>query len=228
MCRSSVEPNLAPATPTRLRHPPPRYPSPAADGNMNIVQSECVMASASKDASNITRVDKKGLKKLHKWGTLWNKFGFVQRRKEEKLEEEEYGAGDMVSMPGSESESWQKLRRVVNGQVSGSVSQKLIRSYSVSCQNSCRADGLVDDLGHPETKLNILNGTQDLTIHRNRSIRHSPNNVDNGLLRFYLTPLKSYRRSMSRRNGLKDLNPTARSLIKAVTFENISGCKKYL
>ncbi|CAL0301712.1 unnamed protein product [Lupinus luteus] len=94
------------------------------DGNMNIVQSECVMASASKDASDITRFDKKGSKKLHKWGRLWNKFGLVQRSKEEKSGEEEYGAGDMVSRPGSESESWQKLRRVVNGQASGSLTKK--------------------------------------------------------------------------------------------------------
>ncbi|KAE9594143.1 hypothetical protein Lalb_Chr18g0050681 [Lupinus albus] len=191
------------------------------DGNMNTVQSECVIASASKDASDVTRFDLNGFKNLHRWRRLWNKLGLVQRRREERPGEE-YGAGDMVSRPGSESESWQKLRRVVNGQASGLVSQKLIRSYSVSCQNSCRSDGLVNGLRHR------LNGRQELMIHRDRSIRHSPNNADNGLLRFYLTPLKSYRGSRSGRSGLKDLNPTARSLIKAVTFENISGCKKYL
>ncbi|OIW19942.1 hypothetical protein TanjilG_30876 [Lupinus angustifolius] len=60
-------------------------------GNVNNVQSDCVMASTSKAASDVvTQVDRKGLKKLHKWGRLWNKLGLVQRRKEDKLGEE-YG-----------------------------------------------------------------------------------------------------------------------------------------
>ncbi|KAK7289750.1 hypothetical protein RIF29_03647 [Crotalaria pallida] len=180
--------------------------------NLNNVQSDCVLGNASKDASDIvTRVDQKGLKKLHKWGRLWNKLGLVQRRKEDKSGEEEYGAGDMGNRPISDS--WQKLRRAVNGQASGSVSQKLIRSYSVSCRNPCRGDGLAHGVGRPESKGNVSNGRQELLIQRNRSIGYSPNNIDTGLLRFYLTPLKSYRRSRSGRSGLKDLNPTARNVL---------------
>ncbi|KAK7305347.1 hypothetical protein VNO77_43252 [Canavalia gladiata] len=176
---------------------------------LNNVQSDCIIGSAPKGESACDvaiRVDKKGLNKFHKLGRLWNKLGLVQRRKENKLGEEEYVAGEMVNKPIAES--WQKLRRVVNGQASESVSQKLIRSYSVSCGDPCRMAGLVN-----ETKGNVLNGRQKFMVQRNRSIRYSPNNVDTGLLRFYLTPLKSYRRSRSGKSSLKDMNPTARNFL---------------
>ncbi|XP_061374018.1 protein OCTOPUS-like [Gastrolobium bilobum] len=159
----------------------------------NNVQSDCMIGSASNDACDASKVDQKGLKKFHKWGRLWNKFGLVHRRREDKLGEEEYAAGDMVNKPIAES--WQKLRRVVNGQGNESVSQKLIRSYSVSCRDTCRMTGLVNGSGVPEAEVNVLNGRQEVMVQRNRSVRYSPNNVDPGLLRFYLTPLKSYRRS---------------------------------
>ncbi|KAI5382613.1 hypothetical protein KIW84_070160 [Lathyrus oleraceus] len=84
-------------------------------------------------------VDQKGPNKFHKWGKLWNKLGLIQRRKEDKLGEKECVSGDVVNKPIAES--WQKLRRVVNGQRSESVSEKLIRSYSVSCRNHSRMPG---------------------------------------------------------------------------------------
>lgn len=175
------------------------------------VQSDCRTGSASKEACDVEiGNDQKGTNKFHKWGKLWNKLGLVQKRKEDKLGEEESVAGDVVNKPIAES--WQKLRRVVNGQGSESVSQKLIRSYSVSCKNHSRTAGLVNGLGGgTETKCNVLNGRQELTLQRNRSVRYSTSNVDTGLLRFYLTPLKSYRRSRSGKSNSKDFNPSARS-----------------
>ncbi|XP_058782128.1 protein OCTOPUS-like [Vicia villosa] len=160
------------------------------------VHSDCTTGSSSKEACDVELGgDQKGSNKFHKWGKLWNKLGLVQRRKEDKLGEEECASGNVVNKPVVES--WQKLRRVVNGQGSESVSEKLIRSYSVSCRNHSRMSGLVNGLGGPETKGNVLNGRQELTLQRNRSVRYSSSNVDTGLLRFYLTPLKSYRRSRS-------------------------------
>ncbi|XP_061347193.1 protein OCTOPUS-like [Gastrolobium bilobum] len=162
------------------------------------VQSDCVLGSSSKVASGVANgVTQKGFKKLQKWRIVLNKLGLVQRR------EDKFG----------EEESWQKLRRVVNVQASESVSQKLIRSYSVSCRNPCRMAGLVNGLGAPETKENVLNGRQDFMLQRNRSFRYSPNKLDTGLLRFYLTPLKSYRRSKSGKSSFKDLHPIARSVL---------------
>ncbi|PNX97622.1 hypothetical protein L195_g020853 [Trifolium pratense] len=179
----------------------------------NNVIVDSTTGSASKEACHVEIGSyQKGMNKFHKWGKLWNKLGLVQRRKEDKLVEEECVSGDVVNKPIAES--WQKLRRVVNGQGSESVSQKLIRSYSVSCRNHSRMAGLVNGLGGgSETKANVLNGRQEFTLQRNRSVRYSTSNVDTGLLRFYLTPLKSYRRSRSGKSGSKDLNPSARSFL---------------
>lgn len=175
----------------------------------NNVIVDTTTGSASKEPCDVENGSYQ--KKFHKWGKLWNKLGLVQRRKEDKLVEEECASGD-VNKPIAES--WQKLRRVVNGQGSESVSQKLIRSYSVSCRNHSRMAGLVNGLGGgAETKGNVLNGRQEFTLQRNRSVRYSTSNVDTGLLRFYLTPLKSYRRSRSGKSSSKDLNPSARSFL---------------
>ncbi|KHN02578.1 UPF0503 protein, chloroplastic [Glycine soja] len=178
----------------------------------NSVLSDSVMESASKDdACDAAYGDgQKGLNRFHKWGKWWCKLGIVQRRREDRLGEGEYaGGGDMVNKPIAES--WQKLRRVVNGQASESVCEKLIRSHSVCCRDPCRTVGLANGFVGSETKGHVFNGRQKFMLQRNRSVRYSPSNADNGLLRFYLTPLKSYRRSRSGKTSLKSSNPTARS-----------------
>ncbi|CAL0317792.1 unnamed protein product [Lupinus luteus] len=166
--------------------------------SLSDVQSDCVPESASKDDSDVATVSQKGSKKLQNLRKVWNKLGLVQRKEDTKLECD--AGGNMVNKPLAES--WQKLRRVVNVQSNESVSQKLIRSYSVSCRNPCRMAGLINSLGAPEARGNVLNGRQEFAVHRNRSARYSPHNLDNGLLRFYLTPLKSYRRSKSGKSSL--------------------------
>ncbi|KAL2332947.1 hypothetical protein Fmac_014160 [Flemingia macrophylla] len=178
---------------------------------LNSVQPDTVMGSGSTvDACEVAiGDDQKGVNRFHKWGRLWSKLGLVQRKREDRLGEGELAGGDVVNKPIAES--WQKLRRVVNGQASESVSQKLIRSYSVSCRDPCRMGGLVNGFGGSETKGRVLNGRQKFMLQKNRSLRFSPSNVDNGLLRFYLTPLRSYRRSRSGKSSLKNSNPTARS-----------------
>ncbi|KAB2634744.1 hypothetical protein D8674_042673 [Pyrus ussuriensis x Pyrus communis] len=104
----------------------------------------------------------------------WSFWGLMQRRSEKKCVDE--GSAD----------SWQKLRRVANGEeANASVSQKLIRSYSVSCRNQCKMVGLLSNVNGvgAETKSNEVK-----TLQRNKSARYSPSNLDHGLLRFYLTP----------------------------------------
>lgn len=179
--------------------------------DVNLKSSDSVMGSGSKvEACDVAIEDgQQGLNKFHKWGRLWSKLGLLQRRREDMLGEGDYGGGDVVNKPLAES--WQKLRRVVNGKASESVSQKLIRSYSVSCRDPCRTSGLVNGFGVSATKGQVLNGRQKFMLQKNRSVRYSPSNVDSGLLRFYLTPLKSYRRSRSAKGSLKNSNSTARS-----------------
>ncbi|CAJ1970613.1 unnamed protein product [Sphenostylis stenocarpa] len=171
------------------------------------VESGCVMESDSKDVSDVT-TRQKSVKKLQKWRDVWSKLGLVQRteRREDRMGEEECDSRVVVDKPLAES--LQRLRRVVNVQASEPVSQKLMRSYSVSCRSPCRTDGFADD---SESKGSVLNGKHEFMFQRNRSVRYSPNNPDTGLLRFYLTPSKSYKRSKAGKSSVKDLHPAGRN-----------------
>jgi hypothetical protein len=64
-----------------------------------------------------------------------------------------------------------------------------------------------------ESKENDMKRREDHLLKRNRSARYSPNNLDNGLLRFYLAPLRSYGRSKSGKSGLKNSNSMSRNVL---------------
>lgn len=135
-------------------------------------------------------IDRKTFKKVHRWRKVLSVLGVMQKRSggESKSDDEESSsAGGNAAVDRPFAESWEKLGRVANGEANGSVSQKLIRSYSVSCRDPSKQAGFN---GGNDSKLNDLRQT----LQKNRSIRYSPNNFDNGLLRFYLTPLRSYGR----------------------------------
>lgn len=125
-------------------------------------------------------IDRKTFKKMHRWRKVLSVLGMMQKRSGDSKSDDEESCvgGNVVDRPFAES--WEKLRRVANGEANCSVSQKLIRSYSVSCRDHSKMAG--------------FNGVNDSKLQRNRSVRYSPNNFDNGLLRFYLTPLRSYNR----------------------------------
>lgn len=172
----------------------------------DVVQSDCAVESESKDGSDVPNEGRqKGLKKLQKWRGVWNKLGLVQRR-EDNVPLEEGDSGVVANKPLEES--LQRLRRVANVQPSEPVGQNLMRSYSVSCRSPCRMDGFSED---SEGKGSVLNGRQEIMFQRNRTVRYSPSNPDTGLLRFYLTPSKSYKRSKAGRSSVKDLQSVARS-----------------
>ncbi|XP_038901013.1 protein OCTOPUS [Benincasa hispida] len=134
-------------------------------------------------------IDRKTFKKVHRWRKVLSVLGMIQKRSgESKSDDEESSVGgNVVDRPIAES--WEKLRRVANGEANSCVSQKLIRSYSVSCRDPSKLAGFN---GSNDSKLNVSRWRDDFTLQRNRSVRYSPNNFDNGLLRFYLTPLRSY------------------------------------
>ncbi|KAG6605428.1 Protein OCTOPUS, partial [Cucurbita argyrosperma subsp. sororia] len=139
-------------------------------------------------------IDRKTFKKVHRWRKVLSVLGMLQKRSGESSksdDEESCVGGNVVDRPFA-AESWEKLRRVANGEANGSVSQKLIRSYSVSCRDPSKLAGF--NGGGNDSKLYGLRRRDDFTLQRNRSVRYSPNNFDNGLLRFYLTPLRSYNR----------------------------------
>ena len=114
---------------------------------------------------------------------------------------------------GMLTESLQKLRRVANGDADGSiVSQKLMRSYSVSARNSVDGSSFYG-MSVAESKGDGDKRRENFMLQQNRSVRYSPNNLDNGLLRFYLTPLRSYRRSKSGRSRLRNSNSLGGSVL---------------
>lgn len=168
-----------------------------------------LVESVSRDGE----VNQKGLKKLNKWRKMRSIFGLIQRRRDRKCgnEEEEDVGGNVGDRPFGES--WQKMRRVADGEANGSVSQKLIRSYSVSCRSSGNMAGLFNNMSGVETKGNCLKRREEVMLQHNRSAGYSPNNIDNGLLRFYLTPLRSYRRSKSGKSKLRRSHSIARTVL---------------
>ncbi|KAF2311979.1 hypothetical protein GH714_027649 [Hevea brasiliensis] len=166
----------------------------------------------SKDVDSVAgRISKKGFKftKLQRWRSVLNVWALMQRRVEGKCGNEESSiGGNAVDRPVAES--WHELGGVANVEANGTVSQKLIRSYTVSARDSskmaCGASGI-------ETTENGMGRREELVLQRNRSARHSPNNPDNGLLRFYLTPLRSYGRSKSGKTRLKNSQSMARNVL---------------
>ncbi|KAL4610768.1 hypothetical protein ACB092_08G075600 [Castanea dentata] len=184
-----------------------------ADQNLRDSNGSESVDSASKDSG----VSQSGFNKLSKWHKVRNIFNFKphRRRNERNCEngKEEKCVGGNVVDRSSFGESWQKLRRVANGEANGngSVSQKLIRSYSVSCRNPCKVAGLFN---HAETKSNGVKRREEVMLQHSRSARYSPNHLDhNGLLRFYLTPLRSYRRSKSGKSKLRSSSSIARTVL---------------
>lgn len=73
----------------------------------------------------------------------------------------------------------------------------LARSSScVAARNPCKPIALDDGMG-----------AKELVLDRNRSTKYSSSNFDNGLLRFYLTPFRSYRKTRSGKGRLKNSSP---------------------
>ncbi|CAD5335294.1 unnamed protein product [Arabidopsis thaliana] len=186
-------------------------------------------------AGEVKKQDGFGLKKSgKKWSKGWNFWGLIQRKtdvaKNEMKTEQSLKLGGNT-MEGSLAESLLKLRRVAKGETNGDVSEKLIRSYSVSARKSC--DGMLrgasivngfeggrsscDGLFHGsitgvETGRRSL--CEDGMFHgvegkRNHLLQsddklgtYSPDNLRNGMVRFYLTPLNSHMTSKSGKSRL--------------------------
>uniref|UniRef100_A0A2P2NLG6 Uncharacterized protein n=1 Tax=Rhizophora mucronata TaxID=61149 RepID=A0A2P2NLG6_RHIMU len=163
--------------------------------------AESVVDSLSKDVgSGVGDASKKGFKfkGQQRWRSLWNVWGLMQRRSESKSGDEESSVGgNAVNEPMVES--LQKLSEVANGEVGNVVSPKLLRSYTVSARGSCKMASSACDI---EATGNDMKRREDAVLQQNRGVKHSPNNLDHGLFRFYLTPLRSYGRAKSGKNRL--------------------------
>ncbi|XP_050213139.2 protein OCTOPUS [Mercurialis annua] len=142
--------------------------------------------------------ERKEAKKSRRWSKAWNIWGFIHRRSvsvnKDEDDDSRYSRANGVER--SFSESWPELR---GEQRNGNP--KLMRSNSsVSWRNSNGFAG-GGSFGsarksNVESSVNGRKKRDEFVLERNRSARYSPNNnsIDNGLLRFYLTPLRGSRR----------------------------------
>lgn len=178
------------------------------DSDSKLAQEDCCRRSVE-SASKSTMPgaggnDPKWCKKLQKWDKVWSIWGMIQGRNKSRCADEgklENGCLEGPPVP----DSWQTPSRVsIGGEANGVIESRLIRSCSVSARNSgataVEARGL------------SMRTREECILQRNQSIKYSSNNVDSGLLRFYLTPVRSYR-SKSMKSRLRKAHAVAKGAI---------------
>ncbi|KAI9116232.1 hypothetical protein K1719_013162 [Acacia pycnantha] len=189
------------------------------DSNSNSMRDDCSETnfdmSFRDTASVIGSGDRKGSKKSGRWSKAWNIWSFFRGGNKDE-DEDRYSRANGVER--SYSESWPDLRGNRNVDARGSFSAKMFRSNSsVSWRN---AQSIGGSFGGPLRKNGTVQANNgqgkkakdEFVLERNRSARYSPNHFDNGLLRFYLTPLRG-----SRRNGfVKTRSNQAHSIARSV------------
>ncbi|XP_022744840.1 UPF0503 protein At3g09070, chloroplastic-like [Durio zibethinus] len=189
----------------------PKLVVPDRDSNSNSLRddySEAFEIGFRDNASVIGNGERKGSsKKSRRWSIAWNIWGFIHRSVNKDEDEDRYSRANGVER--SYSESWPELRGERNGDVRGGFNPKVLRSNSsVSWRNSSSFGGArkkcVEPNGHSKKR-------DEFVLEKNRSARYSPNNIDNGLLRFYLTPMRSSRRVGSGKSKASHAHSIARS-----------------
>lgn len=154
--------------------------------------------------------EQKGPKKSRRWS--WKIWGLIHRRNSVSKDDDEgkFNRGNGVER--SLSESWQDFRREGNGEARNGVNGNMFRSNSsVSWRHS--SSGGVGKLGVDTNGYRKKRG-DEFVLERNRSARYSPNNVDNGLLRFYLTPLRNSWRGAPAKNRPNGSHSITRSVLR--------------
>lgn len=186
------------------------------DFGSNSMREDCCSEKMF-DVGVIGNGDGKGGKKGRRW--RWSIWGFIHRRGGNKDEDEDrYSRVNGVER--SYSETWGGDGRGGGG--GGGFNGRMLRSNSsVSWRNGqgvgnggggvfggFRRNG-VQGNGNGNGK----KGKEEFVLERNRSARYSPNNIDNGLLRFYLTPMRGSRRNGSVKSRSNQAHSIARSVL---------------
>ena len=109
------------------------------------------------------------------------------------------------------SESWPELR--TNGYHANGRFQR--------SKSSVNSTGSMGNAGFGSTRRNGLetNGTgkkrrDEFVLERNRSARFSPGHIDNGMLRFYLTPMRGSLRGSGKGKHNNSYHSFARSVLQ--------------
>ncbi|KAG2380770.1 UPF0503 protein [Vigna angularis] len=160
----------------------------------------------------------KGGKKGRRW--RWSIWGFIHRRGGNKDEDEDrYSRVNGVERSYSETWGGDGRGGGGGGGGGGGFNGRMLRSNSsVSWRN---AQGVGNGGGGfggfrrngVQGNGNGKKGKEEFVLERNRSARYSPNNIDNGLLRFYLTPMRGSRRNGSVKSRSNQAHSIARSVL---------------
>ncbi|KAJ0248354.1 DUF740 family protein [Hirschfeldia incana] len=168
-----------------------------------------ICVAAKQDSSVELKKPKK------KWGKGWNLWGLIQRKNNKETKTEQSLRLEGNAIEGSLAESLLKLRRVSKGETNGGggVSEKLLKSYSVSARKSCdgvfsgganivggfeggrsSCDGLFHgSVNSVEVGRSSCDGLAHL--HQRKANDGTRDNIDNSLLRLYLTPVRSHNKA---------------------------------
>ncbi|KAL6508035.1 hypothetical protein OROGR_024230 [Orobanche gracilis] len=152
--------------------------------------------------------EKKETKKAKKWS--WKIWGFMHQHKDEDDEERSSRYSSVNGAERSFSHSWQESRREGNGDSRGGLNGNVSRSNSsVSWRRANQFGGPFENARRSNVEMYVNSGNRsDFALDKNRNVRHSPSNLDNGLLRFYLTPMRN-----NRRGGTGKIKPANSSLV---------------
>ncbi|KAJ6798775.1 putative UPF0503 protein, chloroplastic [Iris pallida] len=146
-------------------------------------------------------------KKSKRWSKAWSIWGFIHRKSSSSSSR---GGANVVDR--SFSESWPELR--TNGYGNG----KILRSNSsVSSRSSLYGNAALGSMR--KNGVEMTNGIgkkkkEEFVLERNRSARYSPGHVDNGMLRFYLTPMRNSRRGLAKNVHNSSYQSFTRSVLR--------------
>ncbi|XP_076946197.1 protein OCTOPUS-like [Bidens hawaiensis] len=179
---------------------------PPRVSNSNSLRDDCseTFELGFRDRDNAVPVEKKENKKPRKW--RWKLWGFIHRRSNNNKDDDEDRCSSVSGVGRSYSESWQdgnnegflNNRKVFRSNSSVSWRSSSLRNPNLN-PNPNNINGKAVGNEHA-----LMNGNgngksrrtgDEFVLERSRSTRYSPNNIDNGLLRFYLAPLSGSRRS---------------------------------
>ncbi|XP_073144270.1 protein OCTOPUS-like [Henckelia pumila] len=195
---ADIDTKVLPTTADHVLGPKLSARESSRDPNMNSLRDD---VSETFELSNGFRDDlkngeRKESKKSRSWS--WRIWGFIYRLGNGNKFDVGDRYGGINGVERSFSESWEELNRRGNGvAMAGGFNRKAFRSNSsVSWRNSNHFGGSFGSSRKPNLETNGSGNKRrdEFVLEKNRSARYSPNHIDNGPLRFYLTPLRSGRR----------------------------------
>lgn len=188
--------------------------------NPNSLRDDCsgTFELGSRDNASVIGNSGEGKesKKSRRWN--WKILGFILPRGGGNKEEDGERCSSRASrFERSLSGSWQELRRDGNREAKGAFDRKAFRSNSsVSWRNSYNVAGSFGSMRKSggEVNGNGKKKKEEFVLERNQSARYSTSDIDNGLLRFYLTPLRGSRRGGLGKSRSSNSNSIARSVLR--------------